>query len=226
MSLYLGLTAICFSIIFYYFDLTDFTDTAFLNIMYKKFIIYKEQNFLSFLIILILSTICWLLFIGIGSPIAILYGFIFGAKLGVIFFILILTLSSFIYYIFALYLFQKLVSKKIGNKFIKLKLFIKRNELINFTIFRLIENFPFHLANIIPVAFNIRPLNFIIGTFFGLLPSVFFLVFLGNGLSIIFNSSNILSFYDIILSIQIYLPILFIILILLIGFIFKKKFFL
>ena len=113
--------------------------------------------------------------LGIGSPLAILYGFIFGTKLGVFLFILILTLSCFIYYICALYLFQELVSKKIKNKFDKLKLFIKRNELINFTIFRLIENFPFHLANIIPVAFNIKPSNFIIGTFLGYYHLFFFL---------------------------------------------------
>lgn len=222
---YFTLSVICISILFYYFNFNDFTDLTFLNIIYKKIIIYKDQNYLIFLIILILFTFCWLMLIGIGSPIAILYGFIFGTKLGVLLFILILTLSCFIYYICALYFFQELVSKKIMNKFDKLKSFIKRNELINFTIFRLIENFPFHIANIIPVAFNIKPSNFIIGTFFGLLPSVFFLVSLGSGFGIVVQNSNILSFYDIISSTQIYLPIIFIILLMLTGFLIKKNFF-
>ena len=76
-------------------------------------------------------------------------------------------------------------------------------------IFRLAGVVPFPVANLLPLLFDVKLKNYFIGTFIGLIPSLFVLVSLGSGLEkIISNNEKVPSFVDLLLSPEIYIPLI------------------
>ena len=82
------------------------------------------------------------------------------------------------------------------------------------------------LANLLPVIFNIRPFNYFFGTLIGILPSVFIFVSLGNGFSeALYQYDNYPSMKELIKVPGIYLPILGFILVVILSYFVRNKFF-
>ena len=101
----------------------------------------------------------------------------------------------------------------------------KKNEFIYFLIYRFIGGIPFFIANILPTLFNIKIKNYFFGTLLGMAPQIFVMVSLGSGLENIINDNSVIpSFFDILFTPGIYLPILGFIVLIFISLIFKKKF--
>ena len=76
-------------------------------------------------------------------------------------------------------------------------------------IFRFVGLVPFFIANLLPVIFNIKVKNYYLGTFIGILPSIFILSSLGSGLSdAIYQFETFPSFTSLIALPEIYLPII------------------
>ena len=84
---------------------------------------------------------------------------------------------------------------------------------------------PYNIQNILPVLFNMKAKNYILGTFFGSMPAMFITVALGSGIEQVIENNLEISFFTIASSPEIYLPILGFLIILLFAYIIKKNFF-
>jgi len=84
---------------------------------------------------------------------------------------------------------------------------------------------PFPIQNVLPVLFNMSAKNYIIATLLGIIPTTFVTVALGSGIEKIIDQNAELSFFPVIKSPEIYLPIVGFFIILIIGFLIKRFFF-
>jgi len=95
---------LCLSLLLYYifskYDLKDLIDINFLKDNQKTFIKFKEQNIFIVSLIFFFFSIIWVLLLGVGSPIALAGGFIFGKWLGTFLVLFSLTIgaTSFIHF--------------------------------------------------------------------------------------------------------------------------------
>ena len=130
-------------------------------------------------------------------------------------------------YLLAKIFFTDLIKKKLEPKFLKLKVAFQKNELLYFTLYRFAGGggIPYGIQNILPVLFNISIKNYFIGTFFGSWPTMFITVSLGAGIEKYIDRNEKLSFFKIISSPDIYLPIIGFFLIIFLTYLVKKFFF-
>ena len=84
---------------------------------------------------------------------------------------------------------------------------------------------PFPIQNVLPVIFNMSTKNYIVATFFGIIPATFVTAALGSGIEDIIDQNVELSFSSVFFSPEIYLPITGFFILLLIGFVLKKNYF-
>ena len=167
-----------------------------------------------------------MLLLGFGSPILLIGGFIFGKWIGSIIVILSLSCGCTLLYIFGSYLFKNIIEKKFSSKFSYLINKFKKNEFLYFVIFRAIGGIPFFIQNLIPIIFNISLKNYFFGSLIGMTPQIFIGVSLGAGINkLIKSNSEVPSFFDMIFMPDIFIPVIGLILIFVIGFISRKKFF-
>ena len=227
----LGLTYILIIIVFLWFffkqfSIQDFTSYEIIKKNRDTLNNLKNLNiFLSSLIFLIL-TIVWVLLLGFGSPIFLIGGFIFGKWVGTILVVFGLTIGSTLLYYFANFLIKDLIYKKFSSKFKYLTEKFKRNELAYFTLYRAVGGIPFFLQNLLPLLFNVKIRNYFFGTIIGLTPQLFVGVSLGAGIDkIIQENEKLPSIWKMLKTPDIYLPLIGIILIFLLAFYFRKKFF-
>ena len=158
----------------------------------------KNGNIFISSIIFLLGTIVWVLLLGFGSPV----------------------------FLFSNYFFKDLVEKKFSSRFSTLTEKFKKNEFIFFLIYRFIGGIPFFISNILPTIFNVKVRNFFLGSIIGMTPQLFVGASLGAGLSkILEENSEVPSILELIFTPDIYLPILGILILVLIGFVFKKNFY-
>ena len=68
-----------------------------------------------------------------------------------------------------------------------MKVGFQKNELSYLLVLRLVPIFPFWLVNLVPSLIGVSVRNFMIGTFFGIIPGTAVFCSLGNGLSILFD---------------------------------------
>ena len=88
------------------------------------------------------------------------------------------------------------------------------------------EEFLFFIQNLIPIIFNISLKNYFFGSLIGMTPQIFIGVSLGAGINkLIKSNSEVPSFFDMIFMPDIFIPVIGLILIFVIGFISRKKFF-
>ena len=223
LCIYSIISLFAISIFFYFFDLKDISNYEFLVNLKNDIIQYKNLNILFFNLIYIIFCILWLFLIGIGIPLAILTGMIYGKLVGTFLFLIILATSSTLFYLLAKFFFSKFIKKKLSNKYLVLKEKFKKNEFVYFLIFKFIEDIPFPIANSIPVLFDVKVRNVFICTFIGLAPSVTSLIYFGSSINqLVDNSENIRNFLTIFSIPGIYLPVLFLLIISFVGFKMRK----
>ena len=93
-------------------------------------------------------------------------------------------------------------------------------------IYRFVGGIPFFISNILPTLFNVKIKNFFLGSVIGMTPQLFVGASLGAGLNkIIENNQELPSIFDIILTPDIYVPVIGMIILVITGFIIKKKFY-
>ena len=91
-------------------------------------------------------------------------------------------------------------------------------------IYRFIGGIPFFIANILPCIFKVKIKNYFLATFIGMLPQLFIGTSLGSGIDKIINENKQMpTFFDILVSKDIYYPILAFILLIIISIFLKKK---
>ena len=208
-------------------DIRDLTSYEFIKSNKEIIIDYKNNNFLFLTIIFFIFSIIWYLLLGFAGPILLFSGFVYGKWYGILIAVFAATVGTTLLYVLAKLFFSDLIKEKLEPKFSKLKLAFQKNEFYYFTLYRFAGGggIPYGIQNVLPVLFNISTKNYFLGTFIGSWPTMFITVALGAGIEKYIDTNEKLSLVNVILSPDIYLPILGFIFMLLVGLIIKKLFF-
>ena len=215
IKIYVGLfylTAVCLFLYFFFskFSLQELTSYDFIRENRSYFAELKNSNLFLLSLIFLGLTILWVFpFLGFGSPVALLGGFIFGKWIGTLLVVLGLSIGATFLYLFGNYFLKDLIREKFLNKFQKLEKKFQKSEFIYLLIYRLVGGIPWQLQCLLPILFNVKLKNYFISTILGVVPSCFLMVSIGSGLEkIIDQNSEIPGIKDIIFSPDIYVPIL------------------
>ena len=207
------------------FSLSEITSYDFIKENRNYLNQFKTNNYLLSITLFFIFTIFWVLLLGFGTPIALLGGFIFGKWIGTLIVAIALSIGATFLYLFSKYFLKDIIEKKFYEKFKNLNEKFKKNEFIFFLIYRFIGGIPFFISNIIPTLFDVKVKNFLFGSILGMTPQLFVYVALGSGLENIINENIVApSFFSIIFSEEIYLPIVAFIILIIVGIFTKKRF--
>jgi uncharacterized membrane protein YdjX (TVP38/TMEM64 family) len=207
------------------FSLSEITSYDFIKENRNYLNQFKTNNYLLSITLFFIFTIFWVLLLGFGTPIALLGGFIFGKWIGTLIVAIALSIGATFLYLFSKYFLKDIIEKKFYEKFKNLNEKFKKNEFIFFLIYRFIGGIPFFISNIIPTLFDVKVKNFLFGSILGMTPQLFVYVALGSGLENIINENiEAPSFFSIIFSEEIYLPIVAFIILIIVGIFTKKRF--
>ena len=224
--IYLLIVILFLGLIFNQFTLSELASYDFIKNNRHYLISAKESNFFLTSFFFLVFTIIWVLLLGFGSPIFLMGGFIFGKWIGTILVVLGLSVGATLLYILANYFFKDLIKEKFAKKYYVLNEKFKKNEFLFFLIYRFIGGIPFALSNILPTIFNIKIKNFFLGSLIGMAPQLFIGASLGAGIEkIIETNQEVPSFFTLINSKEIYIPIIAFIIFIMLSYMLRKKFY-
>ena len=223
------LILVCLFLYFFFskFSLQDVTSYDFIKQNRSYFFELKSSNLFLISLIFLLLTILWVFpFLGFGSPVALLGGFIFGKWIGTIIVVLGLSIGATFLYMFGNYFLKDFIREKFLNKYQVLKIKFEKSEFIYLLIYRFIGGIPWQLSCLLPTLFNVKVKNFFFATIVGIIPQIFLAVSIGSGLEkIIDQNSELPRIKDIIFSQDIYIPILAFFLLILVTIFLRKIFY-
>ena len=224
---YLALVSIFLLLFFSKFSLQEITSYDFIKNNRLYFLELKSSNLFLISLIFLFFTVIWVFpFLGFGSPIALLGGFILGKWIGTIIVVLGLSIGATFLYIFGNYFLKDIVREKFLNRFKTLEIKFKNSEFIYLLVYRFIGGVPWQLSCLLPTLFNVKIYNFFFATLIGIIPQIFLAVSIGSGLEkIIEENTDVPKLSDIIFSSEIYIPILAFIFLVLISIFLKKSFY-
>lgn len=166
------------------------------------------------------------LLVGISFPgasfMSIFGGFLFGALVGGFGVVVGATIGATAIFLAARYAFGDALSKKAGPYMKKFEAGLKKNELSYLFILRLIPAFPFFIVNIVPALFDVKIRNYIVTTFFGIIPGSFVYASVGAGVGAVFDAGEDVQLAGLMLQPKIIGPILGLIALSLLPILYKK----
>ena len=207
---YLTLVSFFLLMFFSKFSIDEITSYDFIRDNRLYFQELKNSNLFLVSIIFLIFTMLWVFpFLGFGSPIALLGGFMFGKWLGTIIVVIGLSVGATFLYMFGNYFLRDLIREKFLNKYENLERRFKKSEFYYLLIYRFIGGIPWQLSCILPTIFNVKTVNFFFASLIGIVPQIFLAVSIGSGLErIIDQNSELPKITEIIFSPEIYIPIL------------------
>ena len=207
---YLTLVSFFLLMFFSKFSIDEITSYDFIRDNRLYFQELKNSNLFLVSIIFLIFTILWVFpFLGFGSPIALLGGFMFGKWLGTIIVVIGLSVGATFLYMFGNYFLKDLIREKFLNKYENLEIRFKKSEFYYLLIYRFIGGIPWQLSCILPTIFNVKTVNFFFASLIGIVPQIFLAVSIGSGLEkIIDQNSELPKITEVIFSPEIYIPIL------------------
>ena len=215
IKLFIGLSyllIVCLFLYFFFskFSLSEITSYDFLRSNRSYFIELKNSNLFLISISFLILTILWVFpFLGFGSPVVLLGGFIFGKWTGTIIVVFGLTVGATFLYIFGNYFLKNFIREKFLNKYKNLEYKFKKSEFIYLFIFRLVGGIPWQIQCLLPVLFDVKLKNYFFSTLLGITPGTFLISSIGSGLEKIIDSNiKVPGISDIIFSREIYIPLL------------------
>ena len=215
IKLFIGISYLTLIIIFLFlffskFSLQEITSYDFIRDNRLYFLELKNSNFFLLSLIFLFFTILWVFpFLGFGSPVALLGGFILGKWFGTLIVVLGMSIGATFLYIFGNYFLKNIIRDKFLNKFKKLEIKFKKSEFFYLLIYRFIGGIPWQLSCLLPTLFDVKRSNFFFATFIGIIPQIFLVVSIGDGLEkIIEENTEVPKLTDIIFYADIYMPIL------------------
>jgi len=226
-SIYLIILITFLYFIFSKFDISKIRDFSY----YKNIQINLEEaigkNLTLNLILFSIFSIIWVVLLGFGSPLLILSGILFGKWVGTIISTVSITVGALSLYIIASYFFKDLVSQILKKKFEKYIDRFQKNEFYYFFAFRFVGGLgiPFFLQNVLPVIFNMKNYNYFFASLFGFIPGFFILNTIGSGINKFIKETDEFNFISLILSREIYFPMIVFIILILSSIIIKKNYF-
>ena len=232
IKIWLGLAYIVFLGLFLYFLLTrigldELTSYDFLKSNSEYLINFKKSNIIFSSFVFILFGIIWISVLqGFGSPLGLICGYIFGPYLGTLIFSFTFALGASVTFIIANFFFKDFIKEKIQNNFNYLNNKIRDNQFFAVALLRFLGGIPTQIQNLIPVLFDIKLKFYFLGTLVGVVIQALIVCSLGSALEKkIYESDSLPSFKDMLVSQEIYIPILAVIFLFLLTFILRKKFF-
>jgi len=232
LKLFLGVSYIIILFIFLYF-IFSYVDVSRLD----DFLYYKElqidlektigKNLYVNLLAFFLFCVVWVSLLGFGSPLLLISGILFGKWIGTFISLLSISIGALILYSIASFFFKDLVYNLLEKRFSKYIYLFRKNEFNYFLAFRLAGGLgiPFGPQNVLPVIFNIKKSNYFFASFIGFIPMFFIWNTIGAGLNQYIKQADNFSFISLLLNKEIYLPIIFFVIIMLISVIIKKRIF-
>ena len=207
---YLILISIFLFLFFSKFSLQEITSYNFIKENRSYFLELKNSNLFFISIIFLIFTILWVFpFLGFGSPIALIGGFIFGKWLGTILVVLGLSIGATFLYLFGNFFLKDLIREKFLKRYQSLEIKFKKSEFFYLLIYRFIGGIPWQLSCLLPTIFNVKAINFFFATLIGIIPQIFIAVSIGSGLEkVIDQNSEVPGLSEIIFSSEVYVPIL------------------
>ena len=207
---YLILLSTFLFLFFSKFSLQEITSYDFIKDNRSYFLELRNTNLFLIFTIFLIVTILWVFpFLGFGSPIALMGGFIFGKWVGTLVVVLGLTIGATFLYIFGNYFLKDMVREKFLDKFKNLENKFKTSEFIYLLIYRFVGGIPWQLSCILPTIFNVKNSNFFFATLIGIIPQIFLAVSIGTGLEkVIDQNTEVPSITDLIFLPDIYIPVL------------------
>ncbi len=232
IKLFVGISYLVIVCLFLYFFFSKFSLEEILSYDFVRnnrnyFIELKNSNIFLVSISFLLLTILWVFpFLGFGSPVVLIAGFIFGKWIGTIIVVFGLTIGASFLYIFGNYFLKKLIRDKFLNKYKNLESKFKKSEFIYLLIYRIVGGIPWQIQCILPTLFDVKLKNYFFSTLIGITPGVFLISSIGSGLEKIIDlNSKVPRISDIIFSKDIYIPLLGFFLLISLAIIFRKIFF-
>ena len=215
LKLFIGLSYLILLSLFLYlffskFSFQEITSYDFIKENRLYFLELRNSNLFLIFIIFLIITILWVFpFLGFGTPIALMGGFIFGKWVGTLVVVLGLSIGATFLYIFGNYFLKQIVREKFLNRFQNLENKFRNSEFTYLLIYRFVGGVPWQLSCILPTIFDVKTSNFFLATLIGIIPQIFLAVSIGSGLEkVIDQNTEIPSFTDIIFLSDIYIPIL------------------
>jgi uncharacterized membrane protein YdjX (TVP38/TMEM64 family) len=135
-------------------------------------------------------------------------GFLFGTLTGGFANVIGATIGATSIFLAARYAFGDALSKKAGPYMQKFEKGLKENELSYLFILRLIPAFPFFIVNIVPALFDVKIRNYMLSTFFGIIPGALVYASVGAGVGVIFDSGGEANLAGLMFQPKVFGPIL------------------
>ena len=231
-KLFLGFTYLLLLSVFLYFIFSNIQINRLNDFSYYKELQFSLGSFLSNNLLVntvyfFIFAITWVTLLGFGSPILIASGILFGKWIGTIISVLSISIGALALYSIANFFFKEIVKNILEQKFKKHIQLFQKNEFYYFFIYRFVGGLgvPFFLQNFFPVLFNMKKINYFFSSFFGFIPGFFIFNTIGAGLNTYIETTEEFSLIKMILTPEIYFPILMFIGLIVFSFIIKKKYF-
>ncbi len=232
IKIFIGLSYLVLLIVFLYlffshFSLQEITSYEFIKKNSSYFIELKESNLFLVIVVFFLLTILWVFpFLGFGSPVALMGGFILGKWIGTFVVVLGLSIGGTFLYIFGNYFLKDLIREKFLNKYQNLEIKFKKSEFFYLLVYRFIGGIPWVISCLLPTIFNVRAVNFFFATLIGIIPQIFLAVSIGSGIErLIDKNSEAPGFFELILSSEIYIPLIGFFILVILGVFGRKVFY-
>ena len=224
---YLILISIFLFLFFSKFSVEEITSYNFIKENRSYFLELKNSNLFFISTIFLIFTILWVFpFLGFGSPIALIGGFVFGKWVGTILVVLGLSIGATFLYLFGNFFLKDLIREKFLKRYQNLEIKFKNSEFFYLLIYRFIGGIPWQLSCLLPTIFNVKAINFFLATLIGIIPQIFIAVSIGSGLEkVIDQNSEVPGLSEIIFSSEVYVPILAFFILVLLTILLRKLFY-
>ena len=226
-SIYLIILISFLYFLFSKFDVSRIDDFSYYKTIQENIDETIGNNLVFNLMLFFIFSIIWVILLGFGSPLLLLSGMLFGKWIGTIISAVSISIGALSLYIIASYFFKDLVNQILKEKFSKYIERFQKNEFYYFFAFRFAGGLgiPFFLQNVLPVIFKMKNINYFFASLLGFIPGVFIWNTIGAGVNTFIKESAEFSILNLIMSNDIYIPILIFIGLILSSLIIKKKFF-
>ena len=164
--------------------------------------------------------------VGISFPgasiLSVFGGFLFGTLTGGFAIVTGATIGATLIFLAARYAIGDALTQKAGPYMQKFEAGLKENEFSYMFILRLIPLFPFFIVNIVPALFDVKLRNYVITTFFGIMPGSLVYASVGAGVGAVFDAGEDVKLSGLMTQPKILLPIVGLIVLSLIPIAYKK----
>ncbi len=229
---FLGLTYLLILFLFLYFifssvQISRLGDFSYYKELQSDLDIFVSANTIINLFYFFVFAIIWISLLGFGSPLLIISGILFGQWLGTLISVVSISIGALVLYTIGNFFFSNLVKKVLEKKFEKYIQLFQKNEFFYFFVYRFAGGLgvPFFLQNLLPILFSMKKTNYFLASFFGFIPIFFITNTIGAGLNKYIEQAENFSIINLILTPEIYIPILMFVGLMILSFIIKKKFF-